>query len=59
MTRRDAIVVMGAAGLAPLFGAAAGDKPWYATMRRCGQTNFNERDPLELDIKWWIDYWKS
>jgi hypothetical protein len=59
MTRRDAIAVMGAAGLAPLFGAAAGDKPWYATMRRCGQTNFNERDPIELDIDWWIRFWKS
>ena len=59
MTRRDAIAVMGAAGVAPLFGAAAGDKPWYATMRRCGQTNFNERDPIELDIDWWIRFWKS
>jgi hypothetical protein len=34
-------------------------QPWYATMRRCGQTNFNERDPIELDINWWIEYWSS
>ncbi len=27
-------------------------------MRRCGQTNFNERDPQDLDVDWWIDYWR-
>lgn len=26
---------------------------------RCGQTNFNERDPIELNINWWIEYWSS
>ena len=52
---------MTAAGLLPLLdsAASAADKPWYATMRRCGQTNFNERDPLELDIAWWIRFWKE
>jgi len=25
-------------------------KPWYATMRRCGQINFNERDPIAMDV---------
>ena len=33
--------------------------PWYATMRRCGQLNFNERDPLTLDVEAWADYWAS
>src|SRR6266496_5899103 len=33
--------------------------PWYATMRRCGQLNLNERDPLTLDVASWIDYWAS
>lgn len=41
-----------------LLGAAEG-KPWYATMRRAGQTNFNERDPIELNIDWWIKFWTS
>ena len=57
MNRREAVTIL-AGALAPgLFGQSA--QPWYATMQRCGQTNFNERDPIELDINWWIDYWTS
>src|SRR2546425_12695251 len=37
----------------------AADRPWYETMRRCGQLNLNERDPLTLDVASWIDYWAS
>lgn len=37
----------------------SGGRPWYATMRRCGQININERDPLDLDVMGWIDYWAS
>ena len=63
ITRRDAIGVLSATSLTPhIFGAQdqnADRRPWYATMRRCGQTNFNERDPIELDISWWIEYWSS
>jgi hypothetical protein len=60
ITRRAAVTILSGAALAPgIFGADAPGKPWYATMRRCGQTNFNERDPLELDIGWWVDYWSS
>lgn len=33
------------------------EKPWYASMRRCGQINFNERDPLVMDVQNWADYW--
>jgi hypothetical protein len=39
-------------------GVAPG-RPWYATMRRCGQININERDPLDMDVGAWIDYWAS
>ena len=63
ITRRDAIGILSATAVAPhLFGteqAGSERRPWYATMRRCGQTNFNERDPIELNIGWWIDYWSS
>jgi hypothetical protein len=34
-------------------------KPWYAVMRRCGQINFNERDPIAMDVNAWADYWAS
>ena len=34
-------------------------KPWYSVMRRCGQINVNERDPLTLDPDVWMDYWAS
>ena len=33
--------------------------PWYASMRRCGQINYNERDPLAIDPDAWGDYWAS
>ena len=32
---------------------------WYQSMRRCGQLNLNERDPLTLNVTEWIDYWAS
>src|SRR5436309_13677386 len=64
LTRREAVSIISGTVLAPhIFGAEQQNtdhgRPWYATMRRCGQTNFNERDPIELDIHWWIDYWSS
>jgi Hypothetical glycosyl hydrolase 6 len=68
LTRREAITVMCAAAGAALtpniLGAAAADRasttaPWYSTVRRCGAVQFNERDPLTMDISWWIDYWTS
>jgi Hypothetical glycosyl hydrolase 6/Trehalose utilisation len=67
LTRREAITVMCAAAgaaLAPnLLGAAEDPNstatPWYATVQRCGAVQFNERDPLTMDISWWIDYWTS
>src|SRR5689334_12109122 len=34
-------------------------KPWYASMRRCGQINYNDRDPLTMDANGWGDYWAS
>jgi hypothetical protein len=34
-------------------------KPWYASMRRCGQVNFNETDPLTMDANAWMNYWAS
>ncbi len=33
--------------------------PWHQRLRRVGQVNFNERDPLTLDVEAWADYWAS
>lgn len=64
MTRREFIAVSAASVVATRTGTAAAQasepgKPWYATMRRCGQLNLNERDPLTLDVDAWMDYWES
>lgn len=51
-------------GTAPTASAApagsdapAGEPPWHQRVRRLGQLNFNERDPLELDVERWADTW--
>ncbi len=56
ITRRQ-FVVGSTVALVGLTGRSS--EPWYATMRRCGQLNLNERDPLTLDVASWIDYWAS
>jgi len=65
MRRREFLAVSAAALAAPR-GRAAEERstppskpPWYASMRRCGQLNFNERDPLTLDVEGWATYWSS
>ncbi|HKW98703.1 MAG TPA: alpha-amylase family protein [Bryobacteraceae bacterium] len=61
ISRRDLFALSGALFGNPALFATPGDErtPWYRTMRRCGQINFNERDPIELDINAWLDYWTS
>ena len=65
ITRRDFLAVSAASFIvASSSKLRAGDrpdeaKPWHATMRRCGQINFNERDPLTMDVNAWADYWAS
>ena len=43
-----------AAGPTPPLGP-----PWHQRVRRVGQVNFNERDPVELNVEAWADYWAS
>lgn len=61
ITRRQILLASSAVLPARLIGAPSPEKrlPWYRSMRRCGQINFNERDPLDLNIKDWLDYWSS
>ncbi|HYL78439.1 MAG TPA: alpha-amylase family protein [Bryobacteraceae bacterium] len=62
MHRRNFLLLTGAAMGTRIFGAQTSDgsrTPWYQTMRRCGQINFNERDPETLNIAEWLNYWTS
>ncbi|MDF0546300.1 beta-galactosidase trimerization domain-containing protein [Sphingobium sp. H39-3-25] len=33
--------------------------PWYHSIKRIGQTNFNELDPAGGDVEAWADFWAS
>jgi Hypothetical glycosyl hydrolase 6 len=64
MTRREFIAVSAASLIVTQSGESAvqdseSANPWYTTMRRCGQINYNERDPLTMDAEAWMDYWAS
>ena len=61
ITRRDFLAATGASIVGAAMGSPlhAAPRAWYATMRRCGQLNLNDRDPLTLDVGSWIDYWAS
>ncbi len=73
MNRRQFIAMSGAVvqgtvlaglGARAVLGAAAEaaggpEVPWHQRIRRIGQLNFNERDPVELDVEQWADYWAS
>ena len=61
LSRREFLALSAAGAVLAPAGRVLGAEgaPWYATMRRCGQLNFNERDPLTLDVEAWADYWAS
>jgi len=56
MDRRQFIALPGAA-LAASFVAEAADVPWHQRIRRAGQINFTEHDPVALNVEEWADYW--
>jgi hypothetical protein len=56
--RRDFIVVTAAAA-ATSVDAAEPATPWQRRIRRLGQTNMTEHDPVVLDVEQWADYWAS
>jgi len=33
-------------------------QPWYRRVRRWGQTNLTERDPVRYDSGWWREHWR-
>lgn len=62
MTRREFLAASASSMVSagkPGTPTPGAPSPWYATMRRCGQINFNERDPLTLNAEEWMDYWAS
>jgi hypothetical protein len=64
MNRREFIEVSGASlvvASTARLGALAPEasKPWYETMQRCGQVNFNEQDPVSMNADEWMDYFAT
>lgn len=65
ISRREFALAAGAATLAGGLSATvadaakAGALPWYRTIKRVGQTNFNEKDPTFGDVETWADFWAS
>ena len=39
--------------------APVSGKPWYYRIKRIGQTNFNEKDPVDGNVEEWANYWAS
>ena len=52
----SALVTTAFGGIAATSGSPVG---WQAQVRRIGQINFNEVDPLTFDAEVWADYWAS
>jgi hypothetical protein len=63
VTRREFVLTSGmglaSASLASSAQSAGDTKPWYTQVKRCGQTNMNEKDLLGVDVEAWADYWAS
>jgi hypothetical protein len=59
INRRQFVALPGAAVAAgSLFGASA-TEPWHQRIRRVGQINMTEHDPVSLNVEEWADYWAS
>ena len=58
MNRREFMVLPAAAMATSVFGAVS-DDPWQRKIRRLGQLNMTEHDPVTLNVEQWADYWAS
>src|SRR5579872_5622619 len=56
--RRHFMALPGAALGASLL-AAESTVPWHQKIRRVGQINMTEHDPMALNVEEWADYWAS
>jgi hypothetical protein len=68
LNRREFVTVPAAALTGTLFGSvtdtpwqsgSVADAPWQRKIRRLGQLNMTEHDPVALDVEAWADYWAS
>jgi hypothetical protein len=63
MNRRQFVSLPGAAlAGSVLVNAAAAETsqvPWHQRIRRMGQVNMTEHDPVSMDVEEWADYWAS
>jgi hypothetical protein len=59
MNRREFVVLPAATLAAGSLFSAAADVPWQRTIRRLGQLNMTEHDPVEMDVEAWANYWAS
>jgi hypothetical protein len=56
MNRRE-FMALPAVAMAASALAAVSDVPWQRKIRRLGQLNMTEHDPVTLDVEQWADYW--
>jgi hypothetical protein len=56
---RRTLLKTGLAGLARVSAPAAPEVPWQRRIRRLGQLNMTEHDPVTLNVEEWADYWAS
>ena len=64
INRREFIAVSAASLVVTSTGKLGAEvsvktKPWYYSMLRCGHLNFNEQDPLTMDVEAWTEYFAS
>ena len=62
INRREFVAVPAAAlavSLAVSMPGATPEIPWQRKIRRVGQLNMTEHDPVSLDVEAWADYWAS
>jgi hypothetical protein len=59
INRRQFVAIPGAAIAANSLFAAPAAEPWHQRLRRVGQINMTEHDPVSLNVEEWADYWAS
>ncbi|MBV8827589.1 MAG: hypothetical protein JO108_00010 [Acidobacteriaceae bacterium] len=59
INRREFLAVPVGSSLAGSLFASEGDVGWQRRIRRLGQLNMTEHDPVEMNVEEWADYWAS